>query len=461
MRSYQQHIRREGAPREGFPGSMTIMTVVMLGILVAGVYLYLFTDAGTSFPFSCSLPSPPPSKEQAPEACLVPTETPRENANLGPSGSQQIVDVAGEGDTLFSVLSANLPDEATAKDITLNLAAVMQQGLKEPFDGLTPLKQGARYSIILDKEGRLLQATIELDPANVFHAGLEGEAIRCWKEDVVLDFKVETLCFQVRGTLAESMMNIGEGIDLAMKLTNVFRWDIDFQSEARRGDTCKILFERRYADDRPSGYGRILCAVYDGKKTGKKTAVLFNKEYYDDQGLELKKNFLRSPLSVLRVTSRFGKRFHPILRTWRHHQGVDYGAAKGTPVWAVSSGIVTFAGWQGDYGNYICVKHDGGYESRYGHLSRIFVQKGQRVKQRQRLGLVGMTGLASGPHLHYEWLANGKHTNPLNVKMVQTLRAVHPELKSRFVTVTQERLTRLGAVTVRGPVPSMNLAARR
>jgi murein DD-endopeptidase MepM/ murein hydrolase activator NlpD len=439
---------------------MTIMSVVMLGVLVAGVYLYIFTDAGASFPFSCSLPSPPQPKEPA-QSCIIPTEAQRENASPGPSGSQQIVDVAGEGDTLFSVLSANLPDEETAKDITLNLAAVMQAGLNEPFDGLTPLKQGTRYNIVLDKEGRLLQATIEFDPANVFHASLEGETIRCWKEDVVLDFKVEALCFLVRGTLTESVMNIGEGIDLAMKLTDVFRWDIDFQSEARRGDVCKVLFQRRYADDRPSGYGDILCAVYEGKKTGKKTAVLFNKRYYDQYGTELKKDFLRSPLSVLRVTSNYGKRFHPILRTWRHHLGVDYGAAKGTPVWTVASGVVTFSGWQGDYGNYVCIRHDGGYESRYGHLSRIFVQKGQRVKQRQRLGLVGMTGLASGPHLHYEWLEKGKHRNPLNVKMVQSLRTVHPELKSRFVTVSQERLTQLGNFTVQGPMPPMNLAARQ
>jgi len=438
-----------------------MVSVVIVAALVAGAYLHFFTDAGASFPFSCNLPSPPLPGEQKLSECRPSSAPAVENSFPGPSGSQEIVDVAGQGDTLFSVLSANLPDEASAKDITLNLASVMQQGLNEPFDGLTPLKQGSRYSIVLDREGRLLQTTIEIDPANVFHAAIEGETIRSWKEEVVLDFKVETICFQLKGSLTESVMNIGEGVELALKVANVFRWDIDFQSEAKRGDTCRILFERRYADDRPSGYGRVLCAVYEGKKTGKKTAILFSNSYYDENGTELKKDFLRSPLSVMRITSRYGQRFHPILRTWRHHQGVDYGAAQGTPVWAVASGVVTFAGWQGDYGNYVCVKHDGGYESRYGHLKRIFVQKGQRLKQRQRIGLVGMTGLASGPHLHYEWLANNKHTNPLNVKMVQTLRSVHPELKGRFVTVAQERLTRLTGVALKEPVTRMSLAAQR
>lgn len=466
MQAHRHYIKGVGGRQSGFSGSVTILSVVILGALVAGVYFYVFTDAGASFPFACSLPSPPIPGEQRQNECKTSSAPDGENSFAGPSGSQEIVDVAGQGDTLFSILSANLPDETSAKDITLNLAAVMQRGLSEPFDGLTPLKQGTRYSIVLDREGRFLQATIELDPANVFHATFEGETIRSWKEEVVLDFKVETICFQIKGSLAQSLMNIGESSELVQKLQNVFRWDIDFQSEAKRGDTCKILFERRYADDRPSGYGRILCAIYEGKRTGTKTAVLFKNpqhrdEYYDEKGTVLKKNFLRSPLSTLRVTSGYGDRFHPILRRWRHHQGVDYGATRGDSVWTVASGVVTFAGWQGDYGNYVCVKHDGGYESRYGHLQRILVQKGQRVKQRQRIGLVGATGLASGPHLHYEWLANGKHTNPRNVKMVQTLETVHPELKDRFATIAQARLTRLTGLALKETPPRMSLAAHR
>ena len=183
-----------------------------------------------------------------------------------------------------------------------------------------------------------------------------------------------------------------------------------------------------------------------------KTAVLFNNEYYDAKGLELKKNFLRSPLSVIRVTSRFGKRYHPVLRVWRKHNGVDYGATQGTPVWSIAGGVVTFAGWQNGYGNYVVIKHDNGYESRYGHLHRIMVARGQRVKQRQRIGSVGMTGLATGPHLDFQLLVNNRHVNPLNVKMAQSLRSVPSPLTDRFSRLAQERLLALKGVMVsQGP----------
>lgn len=265
----------------------------------------------------------------------------------------------------------------------------------------------------------------------------------------MLDFKVESISFQVRGSLVNSLLSIGEGMELARELSKVFRWDIDFERESKRGDVCKVLFERRYADDRPSGYGRILYAVYEFKRTGEnKTAVLFKNEYhkdeyYNEKGEALRKDFLRSPLNgVLRVTSRFGRRLHPILGEYRHHKGVDYGAARGTPVQCVAGGTVTFAGWRGEYGNLVCVKHDNGCESRYGHLQRVNVHKGQRIKQTQRIGLVGMTGLATGPHLHFEWIMNGKHVNPQDrrkFKMIQSPRTVHAHLKNRFMSIAQER----------------------
>ncbi len=363
-------------------------------------------------------------------------------------GSQEITDVTGPGDSLYSLLIDNLADENMANELAKSFAATIEHSLEIPFDQNAPLQVGKRYSITVDRDGKFLLAALELEAAHVFHAAQDENGLRCWKEEVVLDFKTETISFEICGTLTESVLNTGEGPELALKLSNLFRWDIDFQSESFRGDFCKVLFERRYADDRPSGYGRILCAVYEGKKTGTKTAVLFNNEYYDAKGLELKKNFLRSPLSVIRVTSRYGRRYHPVLRVWRKHNGVDYGAAQGTPVWSISSGVVTVAGWQNGYGNYVCIRHDNGYESRYGHLHRIFVAKGQRVKQRQRIGSVGMTGLATGPHLDFQLLVNNKHVNPLNVKMAHSIRTVPAPLNERFSRLAQERLHALRGIMV-------------
>ncbi len=389
------------------------------------------------------------SSSDNPASCATSTDSlPQKVADNTLGGSQEITDVTGPGDSLHSLLIDNLADENMALELAQTFATTIEQSLATPFDHSAPLQVGKRYSITVDREGKFLQAALELEAAHVFHAALDESGLRCWKEEVVLDFKTETISFDISGTLTESVLNTGEGPEFALKLSNLFRWDIDFQSESVKGDVCKVLFERRYADDRPSGYGRILCAVYEGKKTGAKTAVLFNNEYYDAKGLELKKNFLRSPLSVIRVTSRYGRRYHPVLRVWRKHNGVDYGAAQGTPVWSISSGVVMFAGWQNGYGNYVCIRHDNGYESRYGHLHRIFVAKGQRVKQRQRIGSVGMSGLATGPHLDFQLLVNNKHVNPLNVKMAQSIRTVPGPLNERFSRLAQERLHALKGIMV-------------
>jgi murein DD-endopeptidase MepM/ murein hydrolase activator NlpD len=392
---------------------------------------------GRTFPFACNLPTGPSlDAAKDPGLTRLPEPLPDENQE---EGSIEIAELTGQEETLDSLLSAHITDENMAGEIAGGLAAVIAAGLDKPFSTVTPLEPSRRYLITLESNGNFLKATLEIDPANVFHAARKNGKIRYWKEDVVLDFKPETLTFTVDGSITESLQKSGEGIELALKLTNVFRWDIDFQSEVMKGDVCKVYFERRYADDRPSGYGRILMAVYEGKKTGKKTAVLFNSKYYDEKGAELKKNFLRSPLNMnLRVTSPYGARFHPVLQVYRKHNGVDYGAPHGTPVWSIAPGQVTFAGWKNGYGKYVCIRHENGYESRYGHLSKIFVRTGDRVKQLHRIGLVGQTGIATGPHLDFQLLLGNKHLDPLKVKMVRSVQTVPRPLETRFSEVVGE-----------------------
>jgi murein DD-endopeptidase MepM/ murein hydrolase activator NlpD len=247
-------------------------------------------------------------------------------------------------------------------------------------------------------------------------------------------------------------------------LISVFQWDIDFESESVRGDTCKVLFERRYADDRPSGYGQILCAIYKGRQTGRKVAILFkdkeNKDaYYDEKGVELKKSLLRTPLRIiLRKTSGYGMRTHPIDGRRHMHKGVDYGAPMGTPIWSVASGVVTFSGCKNGYGKFVSIRHKNGYESRYGHLSKLRVRNGQRVKQRQCIGLVGRTGYATGPHLHFELLSGSQHINPMAVRYVKSLATVPSDLRPRFESVGRQRLLSLEAIVIgqRSTTPAMS-----
>jgi murein DD-endopeptidase MepM/ murein hydrolase activator NlpD len=377
---------------------------------------------------------------------------------------QEISEVTDPGDTLFSLMNDNIADESSPRIVATRLASLIRSTLDKPFNADTPLDAGKRYSVTVDPQGAFLKATVEMEPSNVFHAVLQNGAIRCWKEEVVLDFKVESLEFKMKGDLENSIIAAGEGKQLAALLANVFKWDIDFKTEAMKGDTCKVLFERKYADDRPSGYGNILFAEYKGKKigkneeqnTGKKTAIFFNGEFFDENGVVMKKDLLRSPLKHLRVTSKFGPRFHPVRKIWKRHDGVDYGAPEGTQVQSVANGTVTFAGWSNGYGNYVCIKHDDtGCESRYGHLQRYFVKAGQRVKQTQKIGLVGMTGIATGPHLDFQLLdKHSKHMDPQgkNVKMVKSLRTVPAQLKHRFLAVANERLSAFGKLAfVRSP----------
>lgn len=448
MKFFRHKTGMRASSRSGLPRRILLISILLGGALTAGSYVHFVPRLSGDVVSSCSIPTQSLAAPQETPSCPVPAESDERRTPPQAEGSVEIVDVTGQDDTLYSLLVSNLAEDAPVADICSSLSSVIQANLDSPFDGDTLLKPGSRYSIILDRDNNLLKATIELDPALVFHVVLQDSGYRAWKEEVVLDFKPETICLTVQHNVIESVLKAGEGMELALKLTNVFRYDIDFQSEALSGDVCKILFERRYADDRPSGYGQILCALYEGKKTGRKTAVLFNGTYYDGNGVELKKNFLRSPLNVLRVTSRYGKRFHPILKVWRKHDGVDYGAPTGTQVWAVAGGVVTSAGWKGGFGNQVCIRHDNGYESRYGHLSRSFVCKGQRIKQRQRIGLVGQTGQATGPHLDFQLLANNRHLDPLKVKMVKTLRTVPSPLKTRFASVAEQRFSSLGM----GPV---------
>ena len=239
-----------------------------------------------SFHSHVVFPAFPPPQEKTADSSVI-TGPPVVGEPKSGCRPQEIIELTGQGDTLLSLLSIHLPDVASAKKVAESLVSVIRTEADRPrFTEHTILKASRRYAITLDARWPpFLKATLELGPADVFHAVGEGNGIRSWKERVVLDYKVETISIPVKGTLSQSVLKAGEGMGLVAKLITVFQWDIDFESESVRGDTCKVLFERRYADDRPSGYGEILCAIYDGRRTGRKVAIRFNGQYYDEKRL--------------------------------------------------------------------------------------------------------------------------------------------------------------------------------
>jgi murein DD-endopeptidase MepM/ murein hydrolase activator NlpD len=226
----------------------------------------------------------------------------------------------------------------------------------------------------------------------------------------------------ISGTIENSLFNavtdIGESPELAIRMAEIFGWDLDFYTDPRVGDTFNILVEKKtYTNGQTAGYGRILAAEYVNARHPYQ-AVLFHDTsgaaaYYKPDGSALQKAFLRSPLKFAApVTSHFStSRFHPILKTYRPHLGVDYGAPIGTPVQTIGNGNVVFAGFSGGSGNLVKIKHSNGYETQYMHLSRILVHVGEHVEAGQRIGLVGQTGLATGPHLDFRVLQNGTYRN--------------------------------------------------
>ncbi|MEO0115656.1 MAG: peptidoglycan DD-metalloendopeptidase family protein [candidate division WOR-3 bacterium] len=240
-----------------------------------------------------------------------------------------------------------------------------------------------------------------------------------YKEFVI---KTELVRGEISSSLYESLLKIGERADLAFNFADIFGWEIDFFVETQAGDSFFILVEKKFDEDRLVDYGRISLVRYKGK-VGDFYGVFFedpkgHKDYYDLEGKSLRKAFLRSPLRYSRISSYFsGARLHPILRIVRPHRGVDYVAPQGTPVFAIGAGTITFVGWRGGYGRLVEIAHSNGYKSRYGHLAGFGpgICIGRHVQQGQKIGYVGATGLATGPHLHFELLYHNRWVNPLRI----------------------------------------------
>ncbi|MGH8723174.1 MAG: M23 family metallopeptidase, partial [Burkholderiales bacterium] len=222
--------------------------------------------------------------------------------------------------------------------------------------------------------------------------------------------------------VSDSLLPLPERILLAWAIADVYDWEVDFTRDVRPGDRVNVLIERLQSQEGERRFGRILAARVDVAGSPSYAfsfdttteASVRARGFYDDRGRSLRRAFLRAPLRYRYISSRFGGRYHPILRRWRSHQGTDYAAAWGTPVRATADGIVVKAERGGGYGNMVELRHANGIRTRYGHLARFAkgLRPGQRVAQEQIIGYVGSTGLSTGPHLHYEFIVNGRPTNP-------------------------------------------------
>lgn len=304
-------------------------------------------------------------------------------------------------------------------------AYVLTASVGAAFD-LRRLRAGQAYIIDRLLDGRVRRFEYEIDGDRRLvadRASLDGDPefvtsitkIPKVTEVVVLEGAIS----REVNSLSASIDRMGERIELALGLADVFSGEIDFSSDLQPGDEFRLVVERQLREGKLAGYGNILAAefVNNGRPL---RAVRFAPDggspgYYDDQGRSLKRFFLKSPLKFdPTVTSRFStSRKHPILGYARAHNGVDYRAPSGAPVASVAPGVVTLAGWTSGGGRTVRVRHPNGYESEYLHMSAISVRVGNRIGQGQLVGRVGMTGLATGVHLHYGLRKNGRYVNPV------------------------------------------------
>jgi len=267
------------------------------------------------------------------------------------------------------------------------------------------------------------------------------------------------------GTINSSLFLAGQNAGLSdaliMRMATIFGWDVDFVLDIRQGDSFKVLYDEKYLDGEHIGNGPILAAEFTNKDKTFKAVRYSHKDgssqYYTPSGYSMRKAFLRTPVDFARISSHFNlRRKHPVLNRIRAHKGTDYAAPRGTPIRAAGDGKVVHAGRKGGYGKAVILKHGGAYKTLYAHMTKYGkgIKSGKRVKQGQIIGYVGSTGLATGPHLHYEFHVNGRVRNPVTVKLPKAQSIIKSE-RDRFMEQTKIHVAQMGDMQAQRQLASL------
>ncbi len=251
----------------------------------------------------------------------------------------------------------------------------------------------------------------------------EQDAFEVTTDTRKMDVRVTNTTAVINSSLFLAGQAAGMSDNLIMELAGIFGWDVDFALDIRNGDHFTLVYEELYLDGHKQRDGNILAAEFVNRNKTYRALRYVDAsgqaDYYSPDGRSMRKAFLRTPVDFTRISSRFGKRYHPTLKKRKNHHGVDYAAPRGTPIKAAGDGKLLFVGRKGGYGKTVIIQHGGKYSTLYAHMSRIKpgMRRGKRVRQGQVIGYVGTTGRSTGPHLHYEFRVNGVHRNPLTVRL--------------------------------------------
>jgi murein DD-endopeptidase MepM/ murein hydrolase activator NlpD len=369
-------------------------------------------------------------------------------APIGPPG---VIDgKVGKSDTLGRVLKKSGLTAAEADEVIRALSGV--------FDFKT-MRAGQTYRIERGADGRVKSFELVVSKVQTIRAERAATGALVGKADnSQTRIQIRSIGGRIDSSLYAAIMASGENAALVDFFVDVFAYDLDFYNDTQDGDTFRVVVEKQVRDGQsgPDGdfvrYRRILAAEYAGK-VGTFRTFWFGDGYFDDSGQSSERTLLKTPLKFQRVSSGFDRaRMHPVLHTVRAHLGIDYAAPTGTPVWAAAGGIITHRGDGGGAGNLVMIKHDGGIETAYMHLSKFAdgLRVGQHIAAKTVIGYVGATGLATGPHLHFGVRKNGAFVDPSKLVPVRS-RAVAGKDMPAFKSEIGRLAARLAAISIRKP----------
>jgi hypothetical protein len=334
--------------------------------------------------------------------------------------------------------------------IAFGIAPSEVLSLTRSFKGIFDFRKARpkdEYQVSLTPQKKLQKLTYKTSLTNQYVAvKTDSGAFHSYRREISPEKKTVAGTFTIESSLYQAVTAKGENGHLVAAFADIFSWDIDFYLYPRKGDTIRMLFEKYTLEGKFINYGNIIAAQYIG--SSKKFSAFYFDDgrqagYYDENGVPQRKMFLRVPVKFGQRTSSYStRRFHPISKKYKRHTGIDYSAARGTPIFATAGGTVEFAGRRGGYGKLVVIRHPNGYKTYYGHCSRLLVKKGTYVKQGQTIARVGRTGQATGPHVHYEVRINGKPMNPKSIKSTKG-NPLPADQQARFDNLVQSRLLKM------------------
>ena len=400
------------------------LLVVAVVLVVATAYLSLTPSQNEQTAHNeIESTTPVATSEVSPEA-LVASATQVEPAPI----PQPVVDVfsgkIGKGATASTILNKWL-----SKAEVYQRASATNKAFR-----LTKIRRGRPYRVVTT-DGEFTRFEYEIDNDQYLSVAKTEDGFAAERKDIKYDIITERVHGVITSSLYEALTATGEKASLAVRIGDIFGWEIDFIRDIRKNDNFTVVVEKRFRDGKFQGYGDILAARFVNQGNEHEGYYMKDKDgftqYYTAEGKNLRRAFLKAPLKFSRISSKYTKRrLHPILKTYRPHNGIDYAAPRGTPVSAIGNGKVIKVARSRGAGKYIKIRHSNGYESAYLHLNRFAkgMKVGKKVKQGQTIAYVGSTGLSTGPHLDFRMRKNGKYINPARATNPRAPKATKAQL---------------------------------